>query len=324
MCTALSLKTKDHYFGRTLDIDRSYGEEVAIMPRRFPLAFRTMGECKEHFAMMGMATFAGDYPLFYEATNERGLSMAGLNFPGNAYYSPMKEGTDNIAPFEFIPWILSKCQSVSEARVLLSRLNLADIPFSDALPPAPLHWMISDREESITVEAMRSGLRVHDNPIGIMTNNPPFEHQMKNLEKYKHLRKDNRDVILEETEEYTAYCQGLGAVGLPGDVSSMSRFARLAFLKENSVSDEDELSSVGRFFHLLSAVEMIKGTCVTDGGHLDITVYTSCANTDKGIYYYTTYGNRRITAIDMHKEDLDGEKAFRFSLRTEESIDCMN
>ncbi len=324
MCTALSLTTKDHYFGRNLDLDRSYGEEVCVMPRCFSLIFRKAGEMKKHYAMIGMATVAGGSPLFYEAANEHGLAMAGLNFPGNAHYAPLAKDRDNIAPFEFIPWILGQCKTLGEARSLLSRINLADIAFSEQLPLSPLHWMISDRESAIVVEAMRDGLHIHENPLGIMTNNPPFEHHLANVEQYRHLRNDNSGIAHEAALPYVSYCSGLGAVGLPGDVSSMSRFVRMAFGKEHSVCATDEASSVGQFFHLLSSVEMVRGSCQTDEGTWDLTGYSACINLDRGLYYYTTYDNRRITCVDMHHTDLDGMTISRFPLISEQSIQYQN
>ena len=99
MCTAITYKTKDHYFGRNLDLERSYGERVVITPRNFVLNMRCVEPLAEHYAMVGMATVAEGYPLYYEATNEMGLSMAALNFPDNADYKPYLEGCDNITPF---------------------------------------------------------------------------------------------------------------------------------------------------------------------------------------------------------------------------------
>ncbi len=324
MCTAISFKAKDFYFGRNLDLDRSYGEEVCVMPRNFPLKFSTMGEMNNHFAIIGMATVVSGIPLFYDGANEHGLAMAGLNFPGNAYYAPIRQDKDNIAPFEFITWILSRCKTVNEATELLNKINLANIPFSEQLPPSPLHWIISDKNHCIVVEFMKDGLHLHENIAGILTNNPPFEYHLENLKKYRQLKIDNSNVTLRENDGYTSYCQGLGAVGLPGDVSSMSRFVRAAFNKENSVCPEDEKSAVGQFFHLLTSVEFVKGACLTDEGHWDITVYSSCINASKGQYYYTTYRNRRISCVDMHKTYLEGADIYRFPLKDEESIDYRN
>ncbi len=324
MCTALSLKTQDHYFGRNLDLDRSYGEEVCIMPRNYPIKLRQIEEIKHHYAMIGMATVALDVPLFYEAANEHGLAMAGLNFPGNACYHPVSLGKDNIAPFELIPWILGRCKNIAEARELINRLCLVNIPFSSSLPLSPLHWMISDKNSSLVLESMKDGLHVHESNLGVLSNNPPYEYHLENLKNYSHLKTDNSGVVRDDSLGYVSYCQGLGAVGLPGDVSSMSRFVRIAFAKENSVCDSSESSSVGQFFHLLSFVEMPRGICKTDEGTLDITGYSACINTDKGLYYYTTYNNRRISCVDMHKEELEGDKISRYPLKDEQSIFYVN
>ncbi len=320
MCTALSLRTKDHYFGRNLDLDRSYGEEICIVPRRYPMEFRTLGKRDEHYAMIGTATVIDGIPLFYDATNEHGLSMAGLNFPGNAIYAPYEEGKDNVAPFEFIPWILGNCRSIAEASELLARIHLVNLSFSEYVPLAPLHWMIVDRDTSLVVESMADGLHVRENPAGVLTNNPPFEYQLFNLNNYRHLRVDNGENYLSASISLETYCQGLGALGLPGDVSSMSRFVRMAFGRANSVCEGDEMSSVSQFFHLLSSVEMPRGICRTPEDGWDITVYTSCVNTDRGLYYYTTYDNRQITCVDMHRADLDGKTVSRYPMVTEPQI----
>lgn len=282
------------------------------MPRLFPLKFRQMGVICEHFAIIGMATVVGGVPLFYDAANEHGLAMAGLNFPKNAYYAPIQDGRDNITPFEFIPWILGKCQNLSEARELLSRINLVDIPFSERLPLSPLHWMISDKNGSIVVESMSDGLHIYDNPAGVMTNNPPFPYQLFNLNNYRGLNVSNGENSFAEDIPLDTYCQGLGAIGLPGDVSSMSRFVRIAFNRAHAVCEKDESSSVSQFFHLLSSVEMNRGCCKTSSGEWDITIYTSCVNLQRGLYYYTTYGNSQITCVDMHHTELDSAELSRF------------
>ncbi len=324
MCTALSLVTEEHYFGRNLDLDRSYGEEVCVMPRNFLFPLRKMPDMENHYAVIGMATVADNIPLFYDAANEYGLSMAGLNFPGNAYYAPLAEGKDNITPFEFIPWILGKCKTVNEARLLLDRINLVNIDFSEKLPLQPLHWIISDKNESLVAEPMYDGLRIYDNPTGVLTNNPPFDYQLFNLNNYRNLSPENGDCRFSENLSLETYCQGLGAMGLPGDVSSMSRFVRMVFGRENSVCGEDEESSVSQFFHLLSSVEMSRGICRTDSGNFDITVYSSCVNTNRGLYYYTTYDNRCISCVDMHSTDLDSAVLAEFPLITKQKILMQN
>lgn len=324
MCTAVSYKAKNHYFGRNLDLGYSYDETVTITPRNFPFHFRRAGDLKSHYAMIGMAYVFEDYPLYYEATNEAGLSMAGLNFPGNADYKPESGDEDNISPFELIPWIIGRCRDVEEARRLLGRINLVKLPFHETMPLAPLHWMISDRTHSIVVECMKSGLNIYDNPVGVLTNNPPFDYQLLRLNDYMSLSNKNPENRFSKELDLKTYCCGMGALGLPGDSSSASRFVKAAFTKLNSVCDGTEAGSVSQFFHILSSVAMQRGCVDTGDGTYDITIYSSCCNTDKGIYYYTTYENSQITGVDMHRENLDGNSLISYPMMTGQRIWMQN
>lgn len=324
MCTAVTYRTKDHYFGRTLDNEISYNESVAVTPRNYPFYFRKAGSMETHYAMIGMACMAGDYPLYYDAFNEAGLSMAGLNFPGNADYKQEMQGKDNIAPFEFIPWILGQCKTVAMARELLSHLNLVNLNFSPELPLAPLHWIIADREEAITVESVKEGLRIYENPVGVLTNNPPFEYQMFNLNNYMNLTREEPVNRFSDALQLRTYCRGMGAMGLPGDLSSSSRFVRAVFTKMNSVSGDTESESISQFFHILGSVAQQRGCVHLGEEKYERTIYTSCCNTDKGIYYYTTYENSQITGVDLYKEDLDGTRPVSYPLIEVQQIRMQN
>ena len=324
MCTAATYHTKDHYFGRTLDYEVSYGEEVVVTPRNYPFRFRHTGSLSSHYAIIGMATVAGGCPLYYDAVNEKGLGIAGLNFPGNADYKPMAEGKDNVATFELIPWLLGQCATVGEARGLLERMNLADTPFGPQFPVSPLHWILTDLEGAITVESVREGIRIYDNPVGILTNNPPFDYQMTNLTNYMSLSTEPPENHFSDRLELTPYSRGMGMLGMPGDLSSASRFVRAAFTKLHALSGETESESVSQFFHILGSVEQPRGCVHMGEGKYEITIYTSCCNMERGIYYYTTYENSQITGIDMHRENLDGTELCRYKLVTGQQIHMMN
>lgn len=324
MCTALAYKTKDFYFGRTLDYESSYGEEIVITPRQYPFAFRNGAKRNEHYALIGMAHVAGGYPLYYEAVNEKGLGMAGLNFVGNACYGKEKEGKDNIASFELIPWILGQCSTVKEVRELLEKINVTNLAFHESFPVSPLHWLIADEKETITVEAVEEGLFVYDNPVGVLTNNPPFPQQMFQLNNYMHLSPKQPKNLFSGRLKLQTYSRGMGALGLPGDLSSASRFVRAAFTKLNAIATQKEEDSVGQFFHIMGTVEQSKGCCEVNEGAYEYTIYTSCCNASKGIYYYTTYFNHQINAVDMHEEDLDGKTVVVYPVLQEETIHYQN
>lgn len=331
MCTAITYKTQDTYFGRNLDLELSYGEEVVITPRNFPLAFRHLAPLTTHFAIIGMATVAPSdgqpYPLYYDAINEHGLGIAGLNFPGNAVYHPVTDGRDNLAQFELIPWLLGQCRTVADVKSHLTNLNLADTPFSDQFPPAELHWLIADADSAIVVEPVADGLKIYDNPIGVLTNNPPFPIQSFRLHDYLNLSATEPANQFSPALDLQPYCHGLGAHGLPGDLSSGSRFIKAAFTRLNSVSAPDELSSVSQFFHILHSVDQPRGSSrfgTPDDPKYEITIYSSCCNLRTGVYYYTCYDNHQITAVDLHRVDLDGTDLSRYPLITTEQIAQQN
>ena len=324
MCTAITYKIKSHYFGRNFDYDISYGEKVVVTPRNFQFKFRKEDILKTHYAFIGVAAVIDDYPLYYDATNEKGLSIAGLNFPQNAFYRDFIEGKINISPFELIPWILGSFATIKEARESLENLNLVNINFNNQLPLSPLHWMISDKDECIVVESVKDGLKIYDNQIGVMTNSPTFDYQMFNLNNYQHLSTKDPKNLFSEKVDMDIYSRGMGGIGMPGDLSSMSRFVKAAFTKLNSISGHSEDESVSQFFHILGSVEQQNGLCDLGNGKYEKTIYSSCCNTDEGIYYYKTYNNSQINAVDMNKENLDGSNLYIYPLINEQNINLVN
>ena len=324
MCTAITYRTKDHYFGRNLDLHYHYREAVTVTPRNYPFRFRCGAKLDRHYALIGMATVEGGYPLYYEATNEKGLSLAGLNFPGNAVYCPRSETLDNIAPFELIPWLLGQCVTVEEALEKVAKLNLWDMPFSERFPLSPLHFLLADRDRAVVLEPLPEGLKVSENPLGVLTNNPPFDFHMHYLTHFMELSPRQPENRLSSRLALEPYSFGMGAMGLPGDLSSASRFVKAGFTKINAVSEATEEASVNQFFHILGSVIQQKGlTCVEDGEY-EYTLYSSCCNTDKGIYYYTTYENSRISAVDLRRCDLEGQTVCTFPLVTDWQVRYQN
>lgn len=320
MCTCIAYVDQDFYFGRNLDLDCSFSEQVTVTPRKYLFRFHTKGEIQSHYAMIGMASVMFDYPLYAEAANEKGLCMAGLHFPGNAVYHEYRENWDNIAPFELIPWILCQCASVAEAEKLLKRIRLVNIPFRPDIPLTPQHWMLSDKRKSVVLEPMEDGLKIYNNPIGVLTNNPPFWYHQTNLANYMNLTAKYPENRFSQSTPFAPYGQGMGALGLPGDSSPASRFVKAAFLKENSFCPQGELPHVSQFFHMLDAVGMVRGSVVTQQGNYDITTYSCCMNASKAVYYYKTYENNQITAVNLFREELNSRKLCVYPLRTHQQI----
>lgn len=320
MCTAISI---NNFFGRNLDYEYNFGEKICITPRNYPVKFTNGLYINSHYAIIGMALNVNNYPLYFDASNEVGLSMAGLNFPHNACYNKNINNKINVSSYEFILYILTQSDSVLSAKKLISNINITDDKFSKDLPPTPLHWIISDKKQSITIEQTKDGLKIFDNPVEVLTNSPAFDIQLFNLNNYMSLTSDEVKNRFSDCVNLSEYSRGMGAIGLPGDFSSMSRFVRASFVKLNSPYADNENEMILNFFHILYSVYQYKG-CVKIGDKFEFTQYTSCCDTDKGIYYYTSYNNFNINAVDMHKENLDSDKLISYELINKQKIYYQN
>jgi choloylglycine hydrolase len=329
MCTALTLKTKDgyHLFGRNMDIEFSFNQAVTLVPRSFTYTNRAIDKSeKTKYAMIGMGTIIDNHPCYAEAMNEKGLSCAGLNFPRYSHWDdePM-EGKINIPPYDMILWIVGNFESISELKKELENLHLVGKPINENTPLPTLHWIVSDTNgDCIVIENTIEGLKVFDNKVGVLTNAPTFDWHITNLVQYMKVTPTQPSEAIWGEAKINPLGQGAGGRGLPGDFSSTSRFVKAAFLRSNAVLGDDELSGIIEFFHILSGVAMIRGSVVTPQNLNDITQYTSCMCQEKGIYYYNTYNNNQINAIDMNKEDLDGKEIKVFEYRDKQVINYEN
>ena len=291
MCTAISFKTKDHYFGRNLDLEYSYEESVTITPRNFSFHFRKEREFKKHYAMIGMALVVDDYPLYFDAANEKGLCMAGLNFLNNAVYHPENKEKINITPFELIPYILGICKNVSEVRCLLSEINIVNINFSEELPLSPLHWIISDRHSSITVESTKEGVKIYDNPYGVLTNNPPFDFHLHNLTQYLNLTREEPTVLILHTHATESYTQT--------EVYEESAAYR-------TLDDRFNMISLGK--ELARCLEAEGIMTIHDETSYDYPSYSGAYNRAREAVKTHLEENPSICLIlDLHRDALEGE-----------------
>ena len=324
MCTCIDFKTRDNYFGRNLDLEYRFNEKVVITPRNYKFNLKNGTSITSKYSMIGMATVVSNYPLYAEATNEKGLSMAGLYFPKNACFFKEEDNKLNLTPYELIPYFLGLYSSISEIKKDITNLNITDTPFSKEMPVSDLHWMISDESECIVIEQMEDGLKVYNNPIGVLTNNPPFDYHLNNINNYSNLSPYNSKNTFSNKINLNQYGQGMGAIGLPGDNSPASRFIRASFNKLNSKCKDDEKSSVTQFFHILDSVSMVQGTTITKENKNDITTYSCCINTSKGIYYYKTYTNNQIIAIKMSEKEKNNKDLSIFDLIEEQQIKYIN
>ena len=315
MCTAINETAGRHLFGRTLDLEYSLSESVVITPRNFELDLLYEPPQKRHLAIIGIAHVADGVPLYYDAVNESGLGAAALNFGGSAAYFSPSESSLNIASFELIPYILGQCKSVGEAATLLRKITVTDDDFSPELPSTPLHWMIADKDGAIAVEQTADGMKIHEDPFGVLTNEPPLDYHLTNLKNYMSLTSLPPKNEIYPSVNITPYSRGMGAVGLPGDFSSASRFVRAVFLKGHTAPEDSPREAINRFFHIMDNLSVPKSCIITDEGKAVSTVYTSCADTESATYYFTTYDDRTIRSLCLFAKDLDSDKLTSVSMQ---------
>lgn len=314
MCTAVNETLFHHLFGRTFDFEKSYGEKTVITPRRFNFKYTHDGTSNKGFAIIGTAYVCDNIPLYYDAVNEHGLCIAALNFPLYSNYFPAQTKKCNVTSFEVIPWILRQHSNVSSALKALKDVNITADAFSADILPTPLHWLIADKNSAITVESVKSGLKIYHNPFGILTNSPPFPYHEANITNYMYLSSNTPQNFLCPKIELTPYSRGSGSFGLPGDFSSPSRFIRSFFAKSKTHHTNTITNEIGRFFHIMETVSIPCGCVESETQEPVSTIYTSCADPQNGIYYYTTYNCRNIRSVHMFNYPLDGDTLIEFSM----------
>ena len=326
MCTSISLSTPVPLSGRNMDIESAFGEQVVITPRNYPFSFRNRLILYSHFAMIGMAAVAQGVPLYAEAANEKGLYMAGLHFPDNAFYFPPSgelHQTD-LTPYELIPFILGSCRTVEEAKQQLERIRLLQIPFSQTILTAPLHWHIADGKRSIVAEPMKDGLKIYENPVGVLTNNPPFPYHLMNLHNYQALSSQSPKNHFSSSLDLKNLRRRDGGDRPAGRCFPHVKIYQSGFsgiqLRRRKEPDR-------RSFPIFSHPRFRSNgsRCViTSRGNHDITTYSCCIDIEKGIYYYKTYSNHQITAVHLFHENLDCTELKAFPLMSKEQIFYLN
>lgn len=329
MCTALSIKSEEgkYFFGRNMDLSYEFNQSVLILPKDYQYQDRvTRNMVTIQKAIIGMGTVIEKHPAMADAMNEDGLACAGLNFAGFAYYEETPvEGKINIAPYDLILWVLSNFSTVDEVKQEIRNIELVNVPINEKTPVSTLHWMITDKTgNSIVIEKTKEKIAVYENSVGVMTNNPTFDWHLTNLNEYINLTPAYPKETKWSSQRLTALGVGAGNLGIPGDFASVSRFVRIAYIRAHMTSIENDSKAVSQFFHMLDYVKMVKGGVITEEGLEDFTIYSSCMDQENGIYYYRTYHNSRINAVDLRKEKLVGKEIKAYSYSCVQDINYQN
>ncbi|MGD9475243.1 MAG: choloylglycine hydrolase family protein [Eubacteriaceae bacterium] len=326
MCTSLTYQTNDqhHFLARTMDFAFLFKPEVLVYPKNYGFRlYLTDDILTVKYAFMGFGQrFEDSYDGFADGVNEKGLSCAALYFPGYAYYSNQAiEEKKNIAPYELVPYILSQCDSIDSVIALMKNTNLVSEPFKklDFLPP--LHFIISDQfGRCIVIEPRESGLEILENSIGIMTNSPPFDWHITNINNFIGIHPTQNEGLNLSGVTFKPFSQGFGTIGLPGDFTSPSRFVKTVFSKFSSTPCNLYTDGMSTIFHILDGVSLIKGSVVTEEQDLEFTQYTACYDLTTQTLYYKTYSNSQINAVSLSPENVNSTSVSAYPVSMEQSV----
>lgn len=316
MCTAICIHGRCALFGRTLDLEDSLGAGIVLTPRGYGFGESIFSR----YAIVGMGIVSEGRALYFDAMNEMGLWAAALNFPTCSVYRKAEKCKLNLASYEILPYILANFVTAKEAADNLKELNITDKAFSVKLPPTPLHWIISDGKEALTIESTERGVRLIENPVGVLTNSPDFDFHMTRLADFSTLSARDGKTRLTDFP-IPPYSRGLGAMGLPGDFSSSSRFVKAVYLKRFTLTERHKNADISRIFHVLDGISVPDGCIITREGRPVRTVYSSVASPTEKTYYFTSYGCRTPHAVRLDSEITELKT---FSIYRDEIIQHLN
>ena len=280
------------------------------------MKYKFLKEEKANKKIMGIGSLIDGYPLFAEAMNGDGLCIAGLNYPGNAYYhEKIEENKINLAPYELINYLLIHAKNVDEVKEISKNIHLVAKSFKEGLPLSYLHYLISDKDKSIVLEPDKDGIKIYDNPYEVLTNNPSFPFHLENVKQYGNLSNKYYLNNLTSKSDLKPFCIGLNTHGLPGDFSSPSRFIKTLYLKEKveeNLTSEEEL--INEAFHIFESVSVIKGSALTSENKSEITIYTSVLDPFNFVYYYKTYEDLSVKSVAFKNITFDKKNIVYFKL----------
>lgn len=319
MCTVIKFLDKDgnFYFGRNLDLDqRNYGEQPLLAPKGYEITYKHLPSETLTTPVIGMGINLNGYPLFFEAASEKGLAIANLNFPNNAYFpEDIVDDKENVTPYELTLWVLNHCSTVEEVKeLLLNKSHIIGTPVAEHMPISPVHWIVSDNSKSsIVIETTKDkGLQIFDNPINVLTNNPTFEWHLQNLNYYVNLNPHDTDDSVWDEKTLKPQGVGTGSLGLPGDATPQSRFIRASYLNANYPTADNETENVARAFNTLGSIAMPRGTVINREGDLEYTLYSCCYSQKTKTFYYRKWNDANIKEISISDQNREGDKLIAF------------
>lgn len=310
-CTGIIIKTKNGatITARTLEFGFDLQSNILVVPSGNEIKFLSSTKDKVGYKMKSKYGFVGMNALgknvVIDGVNEAGLYFGGFYFSGFAVYDELTPNNQSraISSEEMGNYILGSFSTVDEVKKGLKNITVVGTIFAEIGGEAPLHYAVTDKSgKSIVIEYSKDGLKVFDNTVNTITNNPSYDWHLTNLRNYVNLSPDNVTGFALNGQNYTPLSEGSGMIGLPGDTSSVSRFVRACAFVNTAQPCKDEEEGIFRAFHILNNFDIPIGLVKqkhNDTAIAEYTVWTSAVDTKNSVYYFRTYENQSMKKVDL-------------------------
>ena len=333
-CTAFQLKAVDgaEVYFRSMEFGFPFNSKILIVPRgteytgtapqgRAGLKWQTK------YGVVGLNANVAP-SIVADGMNEKGLVVGMLYLPGYARYLAPDEAqtASTIGSWEAAIYLLSTCADVNESvAALTGKVHVAQQEFPPFKQVLPVHYWIGDATGKVVIAEYVGGkLNIHQNPVGALTNSPPYDWQQINLSNYVNLSPVNVPAKKLGGLEVVNFGQGSGFIGLPGDLTPPSRFVRAALFSQWASPAKTAPETVNLGFHVLNTFDIFdgaiksntanqtentKGFLKSDGeGRLvstDTTEWIVGHDRTNLKTYVRTYGGLKIQVVDLGRVGFD-------------------
>ena len=329
-CTSIRIATSDGgtVYGRTMEFAFKLESSAMVIPRHFELA-ATGADGKPGMSWTGKYAAVGLNALgvtaLVDGMNEKGLAGGILYFPDYAGYAdPAKaDPAKSLAPWDVLTWALTNFATVAEVKAALEGISIVGVvqPAMGIAPP--VHYTLHDASgASVVIEPVDGVLKIYDNPLGIMTNSPPFDWHLANLRNYVKLSPVNAPALEIGGQTFSPLGQGSGMLGVPGDTTPPSRFVRALGYTLAAEKKPSGIESVRLAEHILNNFDIPAGWIQqkqdgTAEAPLEYTQWSTVADLTNRQYYVKTYDNQVLRGIDLMSFDLDAKTLATTPLKSE-------
>ncbi len=279
------------------------------------------------YGATGIVAFGN--PRLLDGMNEAGLAAGTFFFPTFAEYAAVTPDNQSkgLSPADFPNWLLTQFGSVDEVRKAVESGAVVITPtVLDGWGPVapPFHYVVYDKTgASLVIEPVGGTLKVHDNPLGTLTNSPSFDWHMTNLRNYIALNPRDVPAVKIDGDTFKALGQGTGMLGLPGDFTPPSRFIRAAVFSSTAMPADNAGKGIDQVFHILNNFDIPVGVSrdVVNGVvYSDYTQMTVARDPQAQRYYYKTYDDQTIRMVDLKALDLNAKTIRQFSTKSEQPV----